>query len=127
MWLSSRIQIQHEVLHGGLPLEKRERIIARFRHEPGPQALLVSLKAGGVGLNLPEASTVILFDRSWNPATEAQAFHRVTANTMEGGGWSNFQAPLLNARPRLHGPLLLRRSQMVHNKRDCRSQGQWEL
>ena len=76
MWLSSRIPIQHEVLHGGLPLEERERIIARFRREPGPQALLVSLKAGGVGLNLPEASTVILFDRWWNPAVEAQAIQR---------------------------------------------------
>ena len=76
MWLSSRVQIRHEVLHGGLPLDERERIIADFRHEPGPRALLVSLKAGGVGLNLPEASTVILFDRWWNPAIEAQAIQR---------------------------------------------------
>jgi len=38
--------------------------------------LLVSLKAGGVGLNLPEASAVVLFDRWWNPATEDQAIQR---------------------------------------------------
>lgn len=47
-----------------------------FRREPGPQALLVSLRAGGVGLNLQEASIVVLFDRWWNPATEAQAIQR---------------------------------------------------
>ena len=75
-WLSGRIQIRHEILHGGLSMEERERIISGFRYEPGPQALLVSLKAGGVGLNLPEASTVILFDRWWNPATESQAIQR---------------------------------------------------
>ena len=76
MWLSNRIQIQHAVLHGGLPLEERERVVSSFRREPGPKALLVSLRAGGVGLNLQEASTVILFDRWWNPASEAQAIHR---------------------------------------------------
>jgi SNF2 family DNA or RNA helicase len=38
--------------------------------------LLMSLKAGGVGLNLPEATTVILFDRWWNPALEEQAIAR---------------------------------------------------
>ena len=76
MWLSDRIQIRHAVLHGGLPLEERERIVSSFRREPGPKALLVSLRAGGVGLNLQEASTVILFDRWWNPAIEAQAIHR---------------------------------------------------
>ena len=76
MWLSSRIQIRHDVLHGGLSLEAREHIVTNFKHGPGPRALLISLKAGGVGLNLQEASTVILFDRWWNPAVEAQAIHR---------------------------------------------------
>ena len=75
-WLSGRIRIRHEVLHGGLSQEERFRILASFRSEPGPRALLVSLRAGGVGLNLQEASTVILFDRWWNPAIEMQAIHR---------------------------------------------------
>ena len=75
-WLSPRIEMRHAILHGGLPLAERERMMDSFRREPGPQALLVSLRAGGVGLNLQEASIVVLFDRWWNPATEAQAIQR---------------------------------------------------
>ena len=56
--------------------EEREHQLQTFRNVPGPRALLVSLKAGGVGLNIQEASTVILFDRWWNPAVEDQAVHR---------------------------------------------------
>ena len=76
IWLSDRIQVPHDVLHGGLPLEARDRMVTQFQLDPGPKALLVSLKAGGVGLNLQEASTVVLFDRWWNPASEAQAIQR---------------------------------------------------
>ena len=61
---------------GGLSVEQRERALRTFRERPGPRALLLSLQAGGVGLNLQEASTVILFDRWWNPATEEQAVQR---------------------------------------------------
>ena len=75
-WLSDRLTIDHEVFHGGLPTGKREQMIGRFRQLPGPRAMLVSLKAGGVGLNLQDASTVILFDRWWNPAAENQAVQR---------------------------------------------------
>lgn len=75
-WISERIDIAHDIFHGGLSQEHRESVIATFRRRSGPRALLMSLKAGGVGLNLQEASTVVLFDRWWNPATEAQAIQR---------------------------------------------------
>lgn len=75
-WLSDRLTIPHEVFHGGLSAGERDHMISRFRRWPGPRALLVSLKAGGVGLNLQDASTVILFDRWWNPASEHQAVQR---------------------------------------------------
>ncbi len=75
-WLSKRLAMNHELFHGGLSADHREQMIGRFRHRPGPRAMLVSLKAGGVGLNLQDASTVILFDRWWNPAVEDQAVQR---------------------------------------------------
>ncbi len=75
-WLSSHITLPHDIYHGGQSGEERERVLADFRNRPGPRGLLVSLRAGGVGLNLQEASTVIIFDRWWNPAVENQAIHR---------------------------------------------------
>ena len=74
--LSNRIGVPNDIFHGGLSIEMRERVLRTFRESPGPRALLLSLQAGGVGLNLQEASTVILFDRWWNPATEEQAIQR---------------------------------------------------
>ena len=75
-WLSPRLELPHDIYHGGQSGETRERILAEFRDRPGPRGLLISLRAGGVGLNLQEASTVIVFDRWWNPAVENQAIHR---------------------------------------------------
>ena len=75
-WLSEKIDIPHAVFHGGLPLDSREKVLHIFRNEAGPRALLLSLQAAGVGLNLQEASTVIMFDRWWNPAVENQAIQR---------------------------------------------------
>lgn len=75
-FLSQRIGIEHEVFHGGLREDERAEIVARFEESPGPQFLLISLKAGGVGLNLNSASYVVLFDRWWNPAVENQAITR---------------------------------------------------
>ena len=74
--LSGEIGFPNDIFHGGLSVEIRERVLRTFRERPGPRALLLSLQAGGVGLNLQEASTVILFDRWWNPATEDQAVQR---------------------------------------------------
>lgn len=69
-------KIAHEIYHGGLSENARNLIIERFRSGEGPKAILMSLKAGGIGLNLQEANTVVLFDRWWNPALEDQAINR---------------------------------------------------
>jgi SNF2 family DNA or RNA helicase len=61
---------------GEMDHHQRHRSIEHFERENGPQVLLVSLKAGGVGLNIPSATHVVLFDRWWNPALEDQAIHR---------------------------------------------------
>ena len=69
-------KIRHEIYHGGLPEDTRNMMITRFQKEEGPRVLLMSLKAGGIGLNLQEASSIVLFDRWWNPAVEEQAINR---------------------------------------------------
>lgn len=56
--------------------QKREQVVAAFQNDPDPGVFLVSLKAGGAGLNLTAASYVVLFDPWWNPAVEAQAIDR---------------------------------------------------
>jgi SNF2 family DNA or RNA helicase len=56
--------------------QKREQVVADFQSDPDPCVFLVSLKAGGTGLNLTAASYVVLFDPWWNPAVEAQAMDR---------------------------------------------------
>lgn len=66
--------IEHLVLTG--KTRKRERVLGAFRTGTAP-VFLISLKAGGVGLNLTEADTVILYDPWWNPAVESQAMDRV--------------------------------------------------
>lgn len=75
-WLSERIQIPHDLLIGEMDMEQRQVVMNRFQRERTPRALLISLRAGGVGLNLGEASHVVLFDRWWNPAVENQAIYR---------------------------------------------------
>lgn len=62
-------------LHGGLDAARRQREIAAFE-APGPRAFVLSLRAGGFGLNLVKATHVIHFDRWWNPAVENQATDR---------------------------------------------------
>jgi SNF2 family DNA or RNA helicase len=64
-------------LHGGTPLAERDRMVARFQADlDGPPVLVLSLKAGGTGLNLTRANHVFHFDRWWNPAVENQATDR---------------------------------------------------
>ncbi len=64
-------------LHGGIPRSQRTRMIERFQQEEGgPPLFILSLKAGGTGLNLTRASHVFHFDRWWNPAVENQATDR---------------------------------------------------
>ena len=65
-------------LHGGVPKRQRDRMVERFQDEGGgPQIFILSLKAGGTGLNLTSANHVFHFDRWWNPAVENQATDRV--------------------------------------------------
>jgi superfamily II DNA or RNA helicase len=62
--------------HGGLARGARDKLIADFQNGEGAGALVLSLKAGGTGLNLTAASHVVLYDRWWNPAVEDQARDR---------------------------------------------------
>jgi superfamily II DNA or RNA helicase len=62
--------------HGGLTRMQRDRMVKEFQEGTGPGALVVSIKAGGTGLNLTAASHVVLYDRWWNPAVEDQARDR---------------------------------------------------
>ena len=64
------------VLHGGTPVRKRGELVRTFQDDAGPPFFVISLKAGGSGLNLTAASHVIHFDRWWNPAVENQATDR---------------------------------------------------
>lgn len=62
--------------HGGLTRGARDTMIEEFQNSEGPGALVLSLKAGGSGLNLTAATHVVLYDRWWNPAVEDQARDR---------------------------------------------------
>lgn len=75
-WLSKRITSAHDLITGSMSLEARDAAIARFSEDPSPRVLLISLRAGGVGLNIGKATHVVLFDRWWNPAVEVQAIYR---------------------------------------------------
>src|SRR5262249_31044647 len=66
-------------LHGGVPRQKREELIARFQdpqRQEEPAVFVLSLRAGGLGLNLMQAAHVFHYDRWWNPAVEDQATDR---------------------------------------------------
>jgi SNF2 family DNA or RNA helicase len=66
-----------QFLHGGVPAKKRDQMVKRFQEdEHGPPIFILSLKAGGTGLNLTRANHVFHFDRWWNPAVEDQATDR---------------------------------------------------
>jgi SNF2 family DNA or RNA helicase len=64
------------VLHGGTPVSRRKRLVDQFQSDDGPPFFVLSIKAGGTGLNLTAASHVVHFDRWWNPAVEDQATDR---------------------------------------------------
>jgi superfamily II DNA or RNA helicase len=64
-------------LHGGTPKQARDEMVRRFQEEPrGPRVFVLSVKAGGTGLNLTAANHVFHYDRWWNPAVEDQATDR---------------------------------------------------
>jgi SNF2 family DNA or RNA helicase len=75
-WLAERLGCGVLFLHGELEAWSRGRLVERFQSPEGPPIMLLSLRAGGVGLNLTAASHVIHMDRWWNPAVEDQASDR---------------------------------------------------
>jgi SNF2 family DNA or RNA helicase len=75
--LERRFDRQVLFLHGGTPQHQRERMIRAFQEDPhAPSIFVLSLKAGGTGLNLMRANHVFHYDRWWNPAVENQATDR---------------------------------------------------
>jgi SNF2 family DNA or RNA helicase len=74
--LTRRYGIEPLWLHGGVTRRGRDEVVARFAEPDGPPIFLLSLKAGGTGLNLTPAAHVIHLDRWWNPAVEDQATDR---------------------------------------------------
>ncbi len=75
-YLARRYGVEVPWLHGKLTRKHRDAIVAGFQEADGPPLLVISLKAGGTGLNLTAASHVIHYDRWWNPAVEDQATDR---------------------------------------------------
>lgn len=76
-YLSERTGTPIRCYHGGLGRSARDRLVEEFQSAEGAGAMVLSLKAGGTGLNLTAANHVVLFDRWWNPAVEDQARDRV--------------------------------------------------
>ncbi len=74
--LSDRLDLPVPFLHGGTTIHQREAMVEAFQGSDGPPIQLISLRAGGTGLNLTAASRVIHYDRWWNPAVEDQATDR---------------------------------------------------
>jgi SNF2 family DNA or RNA helicase len=75
-YLAARIGCPVLFLHGGTSKKQRDALVARFQEADEPMLFLLSLKAGGTGLNLTAANHVIHVDRWWNPAVEDQATDR---------------------------------------------------
>jgi hypothetical protein len=75
--LEERLGRRVGFFHGRLTAGRREELLREFASEDGPSLLVISIKAGGRGLNLPAANHVFHFDRWWNPAVEQQATDRV--------------------------------------------------
>lgn len=75
-WIAARYGVQPMFLHGGTARKRRDEMVERFQSDRTERVFLLSLKAGGTGLNLTAASQVIHYDLWWNPAVEAQATDR---------------------------------------------------
>ena len=75
-WLAKVTGRRPDFLHGGVTIKSRAAMVDDFQTNPENDILIISLKAGGTGLNLTEASVVIHYDLWWNPAVENQATDR---------------------------------------------------
>ncbi|MBP1053389.1 DEAD/DEAH box helicase [Rhodococcus qingshengii] len=76
-YLADRFTTEVPFLHGGVSKAGRDAMVEAFQGEGGPPIMVLSLKAGGTGLNLTAANHVVHLDRWWNPAVENQATDRV--------------------------------------------------
>jgi SNF2 family DNA or RNA helicase len=74
--LSQRLHSPAYYLHGGTPQKQRDGMVQQFQSSAQPSVFILSLRAGGLGLNLTAANHVFHFDRWWNPAVENQATDR---------------------------------------------------
>jgi SNF2 family DNA or RNA helicase len=75
--IADRLKTEPLFLHGGSPSKKRDEMIQRFQAPKSENRIFIlSLRAGGLGLNLTAANHVFHFDRWWNPAVESQATDR---------------------------------------------------
>lgn len=74
--LKEKLGIEAQFLHGGCSRKQRDEMVEHFQKNHAARVLLLSLKAGGTGLNLTAAANVIHYDLWWNPAVEAQATDR---------------------------------------------------
>jgi hypothetical protein len=74
--LTERTGVPIDCYHGGMTRTARDAVVEEFQGREGAAALVLSLKAGGTGLNLTAANHVVLYDRWWNPAVEDQARDR---------------------------------------------------
>ena len=111
-----RVRLGREVLflHGGTPKAARDMMVQRFQSPDGPSLFVLSLKAGGTGLNLTAANHVIHFDRWWNPAVEDQA----TDRAFRIGQRKNVQVRKLTCA----GTLEERIDQLIEEKKDLAEQ-----
>ena len=75
-FLEEIFQAEGSFIHGGVPVKRRQKLVDEFNGEDYVPFMILSLKAGGTGLNLTAANHVIHFDRWWNPAVENQATDR---------------------------------------------------
>lgn len=75
-WIAEEFDVDVPFLHGGVSKGRRDSMVEHFQRDDGPPVMLLSLKAGGTGLNLTAANHVVHLDRWWNPAVENQATDR---------------------------------------------------
>jgi SNF2 family DNA or RNA helicase len=105
-------------LHGAVFKDARDKMVRDFQEGSGPQFFVLSLKAGGVGLNLTRANHVVMFDRWWNPAVETQAIDRA----YRIGQTSNVQVHIFCCR----GTLEERIDELIASKRAIADSVIWE-
>jgi hypothetical protein len=112
--LQERLGREVLFLHGGTPKSARDQMVERFQSPHGPSLFVLSLKAGGTGLNLTAANHVVHFDRWWNPAVEDQA----TDRAFRIGQRKNVQVRKLSC----VGTLEERIDQLIAEKKDLAEQ-----